>query len=398
MAHVIRQDGERETVLGQAWIAAANTLITCGHVVDQFVADPSEIQILFLSSGNRYDVRGVRLHPSFVRQPDQLVKFDAAVLFVDLDYPEREANPLPIQYDKTLTAQQALAAVRYPAHLGPLSGNPSPLTQVGRYLGPLRKHDDFHLLHDLSLSPGDSGAAIFDADTVIAIHCGDTATLPGLNLPTTAIRLCLWVDALRDLGIKETFFPKRQGTNPLMIWAAAVAAFALAFLTVGWLIFSADNGRWNIAEPEIQPVDVSFNKPPHEYTPQDSVSITLLPRSNCYLYLFYVDNTDHVMKLYPPYGEQSFVQAGSSRTVERFGSSSLKADSQKGKLFLVALNSPDSPLRDWDYADRNPADSPLKLTGKELEKLIQERIQKEPATLFASLEAPTSRSDTDQDQ
>ncbi|MGH9550953.1 MAG: hypothetical protein ACRD3W_16345, partial [Terriglobales bacterium] len=116
LAILMHQDGEREVVLGQAWIAGSNKLVTCGHVVDQFVHHPNDLEVQFPSSGNRYTVRGIRLHPSFVRQPDQLINFDAAVIFVDLGYPEREAAPLPIQFEKTLLGQQALSAIRYPVH------------------------------------------------------------------------------------------------------------------------------------------------------------------------------------------------------------------------------------------------------------------------------------------
>src|SRR5437660_1430389 len=82
--------------------------------------------------------------------------------------------------------------------LGQLSAALQPLTQDGRFLGLLRKHDSFHLLHDVPLAPGDSGAPLCFGNRVVAIHCGDTATLPGLNLPTTSIRLALWVDSLRE--------------------------------------------------------------------------------------------------------------------------------------------------------------------------------------------------------
>jgi hypothetical protein len=392
LAHVIRREGGQDVVLGQAWIAGANQLITCGHVVDSYVQNPSQLMVQFLSSTNRYQVRGIRLHPSFVRQPDQLVKFDAAILFVDLGYPEREANPLPIQFEKTIMPQQALSAVRYPAHLGPLSGSPNPLAQLGRYLGPLRKHDSFHLLHDLALAPGDSGTPIFDGTTVVAIHCGDTATLPGLNLPTTAIRLALWVDALREMGVNETYFPTRKNRIPMAFWAG-LTAFLLALAVATVIIVGSNSRQWRIQEPVIQPVDISFNKPLHQYNAKDYVSITLLPRSNCYLYLFYVGDDDQVMMLYPPNSETSFVQAGSSRTVERFGGKAIQATPGKGKLHLVALNSEEALLRDTDYAEKNPAESPLKINGHLLEKLIQERVNKDTNAIYARMDAPTSQVD-----
>ncbi len=102
LANVIRLDGDKETIIGQAWKAAPNLLVTCGHVVEPFMDSAKSLQIKFPSSGNRYAVREVRLHPSFGRQADQLVTFDAAIMLVDLSGPEREARALPITFGKEL--------------------------------------------------------------------------------------------------------------------------------------------------------------------------------------------------------------------------------------------------------------------------------------------------------
>mgnify|MGYP000358410202 FL=1 len=209
LAHVIRvvssEDGNQEQVLGQAWLCGFHKLITCGHVVDAYISELETLVVRFPQSGNRYPISEIKLHPDFMRDPqlNQLVKFDVALLVVDLSYPESEARPLPIAYDRNLPTQLALTAVRFPTHLGQFSSALNPLAQMGRLLGRLRKEDNYHLLHDLALSPGDSGSAIFDDYTVVALHCGDTASLPGLNLPTTSIRLALWIDALKELGIED---------------------------------------------------------------------------------------------------------------------------------------------------------------------------------------------------
>jgi hypothetical protein len=384
LAHVIRQEGGQDVVLGQAWMVGANQLITCGHVVDQFVQNPGDLQVHFPASGNRYPVHGIRLHPRFVRQTDHLVKFDAAVLIVD----QREASPLPIQFDKSLSPQQALAAVRYPAHLGQLSGAPNPLVQMGRYLGPLSQRDNLHLLHDLALSPGDSGAPIFDGLTVVAIHCGDTATLPGLNLPTTAIRLALSVDALRDMRVSETYFPTRESKMPMTI-LAAVAAFFLAFLIASYLHVQGAKGQWAVAEPDVAPVDITFNKPPHEFTKDDNLSLTLLPRSNCYMYLFYVDHKGDVLQLFPPVGEKSFVAAKDARIIDRWRGDKLTVDKSPAKLYLVVLKSDKGLLRSSDYKTTK-LDSPLNIKGPDLVEVIKEEMAKDSANFYAVLDAPTS--------
>ncbi|MBX9722633.1 MAG: serine protease, partial [Candidatus Obscuribacterales bacterium] len=118
LANVLSVEGGREVVLGQAWIAAPGRLVTCGHVVERFVNAPSLLIVRFPQSGNKYQIKSIRLHPSYVRQPDQLVKFDAAVLEVILQAPESAALPLPFSYEQEITTNEKLWAIHYPTHLG----------------------------------------------------------------------------------------------------------------------------------------------------------------------------------------------------------------------------------------------------------------------------------------
>ncbi|PWU01576.1 MAG: hypothetical protein C5B53_02780 [Candidatus Melainabacteria bacterium] len=263
-------EAEKDMILGQAWLCGKNQLVTCGHVVEDYVDKVHELVVKFPASANRYRVQAVKLHPSFVRQKDQLVKFDVAVLEVELHSPESESTPLPISYEKPLKVNQSAYAVRYPAHLGMITATPSPLAQRGHFLGTLRKHDPFHLLHDLALSTGDSGAPILDGRSVVAIHCGDTASLPGLNLPTSSIRLALWVDALRELGIKPTVASENFNSRAILRnWSAYVgillAFFISFFLSTGLILFAAtaldiNRNQWKIDKPPLAPMQLSIAK------------------------------------------------------------------------------------------------------------------------------------------
>lgn len=395
LAHVVVAGDGRETLLGQAWIAGANMLVTCGHVVEPYVHKPHELAVVFPGSGKRYEIRGIKLHPRFAHQGDQLINFDAAIIYVDLRYPESSAAPLPIQFDKGLSGQQSLSAVRFPVHLGQLGGNPNPLAQLGRYLGPLRKQDNVHLLHDLALSPGDSGTPIFDGTTVIALHCGDTATLPGLNLPTTAIRLALKVDSLRELGIGETFvppMPKRYGLRVWALIASFIAGFAIFAICV--FLLMPQPTTMSTQQPEMLPIDVTFNEPVNGYKPGEAVTITLAPRSSSYVYLFYADDTEAV-QLYPPYGGSAFIQGGQFRTIGTLGSSSLRASQSRSKLFLVSLKTEKSLLSTKDYDEQEPAGKPLKKSPHDLEKLLKDEVAGEPAAIFAKLEGPSAAEETE---
>jgi len=286
LAHVVKHEGGDE-ILGQCWLVDKGKLVTCGHVVEQFITHPNSLSIKFPSSGNRYEVKSIHLHPSFVRQADQLVKFDAAVIEADLVAPESTAKPLPIVYERTLKSNERIWTVRFPVHIGGLSAAPQPLAQTGTMLGFLRKFDTFHLLHDLALSPGDSGAALFEGNSVIGIHCGDTASVPGLNLPTTSIRLFLWVDALRELGIKETPLSERQSEARESMAAGAVVmllSFLVTFVVcaVG-LFFLGDGDRALSLKPLKQPpLELSIDK----NAPGSNGHLSITARANSFYRLF----------------------------------------------------------------------------------------------------------------
>lgn len=324
---------------------AVQRLVTCGHVVDAFVSDPGKLIVCFPLSGNRYPVQAIKLHPSFARLPDQLVKFDAAVLAVSVSGAETKARPLPIVYEHTLPNQLALTAVRYPVHLGQLSSAVNPLAQMGRLLGPLRKNDDFHLLHDLALSPGDSGAPIFGYNSVVAIHCGDTATLPGLNLPTTSIRLCLWVDALKELNVPGTTVQMHEKRQPQSVKFALAFALSL-ILALAYLVYPSLSSMQTDA-PKIKPLKIVFNKARNGYMNKEPVEMSVKPGSDSLLYIF-IEDTDHsIYRLWPQdsAGKLAYVKAGESISINNLGSQRLCVDLKPNKLHLFALINSLPPLK-----------------------------------------------------
>lgn len=356
LAHVIRvvstQDGNQEQVLGQAWLCGFHKLVTCGHVIDAHIGELETLVVRFPQSGNRYPISEIKLHPNFTRDPqlNQLVKFDVALLIVDLSYPESEARPLPIAYDRNLPTQLALTAVRFPTHLGQFSSALNPLAQMGRLLGRLRKEDNYHLLHDLALSPGDSGSAIFDDYTVVALHCGDTATLPGLNLPTTSIRLALWVDALKELGIEPNAIVEEPSNTPSAapLVMAFIAMFVLSLAGASWFFASKDIDNHKVEKALVEPISLQFNKPRNGYKFKEEAKILLSSRSNCNVYIFGEVPGDLVLKkddvriyrIYPPedFKEQSLLTPGQIRTIDSFGPYPILVSEQPDKLHIFALN------------------------------------------------------------
>jgi len=385
LANVIRLDGDKETIIGQAWKAAPNLLVTCGHVVEPFLTATKSLQIKFPASGNRYAVREVRMHPSFARQADQLVTFDAAILLVDLSGPESEASALPITFAKELKNFQPLSAVRYPAHLGQYSTTPLPLAQLGRMLGELRRTDTYHILHDLALSPGDSGSPIFDDTSVVAMHCGDTASLPGLNLPTTSIRLALWVDALKELGVEENLKYIRPKS------AKAAVSPALAFCLSAMIIFLIGSGllakplldSWTIRQPQIKPITVGFDKPRTEYYEGEPMLIRFKAHSNCFVHLFELDGSK-VTLLYPPVaGDQVVAVPGESVTISHIGDRQIGVGKDPSKfLWVVLLNSRDQLLQPSDRKQDKENIGLLNLSKDELMDKIERMAKEDPQKIL----------------
>ncbi len=391
LAHVVLNNQGEEMVLGQAWLAAPGMLITCGHVVDQFVLDPGALHVKFPAAGLSYPVSKIKLHPNFVRQPDKLVKFDLALLTVKLKNPQSGLVPLSFAYEQELRNDRELTAIRYPVHLSHLTDAPEPVLQSGKVVGRLNKLDQFHLLHDLALAPGDSGTALFDGARVVAIHCGDTASLPGLNLPTTAIRLALSIDAARDLSLSETASALLCSKNRQLvrsIFAFLTAAFVAGTLTLLALL-SANRQPWAVAQPSVEPVDIRFNEPVLGYKANERVSIELSPRKDCNMYLFDVDEQNRVFCAFPMPGFSPFIKGGQKRMVSKFGNNYLTAGPSKDKLHLVALITNDPLVKDTDWSKVNPAGSPLTMNADALMTRIKDFERLEPESiLHVELDAP----------
>ncbi len=353
LAQVVHTDDYgQEVILGQAWLAASNRLVTCGHVVEQFAHNTHGLFVFFPATGNRYSVLQVKLHPSFVRQPDGLVKFDVALLNVQLAVPDSQALPLPFAYENSLQTNQTLWTIRYPVHLGQLSAAVQPLSQDGRFLGLLRKHDSFHLLHDVPLAPGDSGAPICDGQSVVAVHCGDTATLPGLNLATTSIRLALWVDALRELNLTET---RKTTINPAsrLIWA--VLSFIVMLggaYGVGTVLFSKPQIKpAALEQPTMLPLTIKFNKPPDKYTKGEAIEITLSPQTPSYPFLFLTSQSGLVAEVFPESGKiqklthSTTIDQGSEAGTNR--PEQLLASAIPVKLYVINVKADDADSTNW---------------------------------------------------
>jgi hypothetical protein len=150
--------------------------------------------------------------------------------------------------------------------------------------------------------------------------------------------------------------------------------------------------EWKVRQPAILPIDVTFNKPLKSFEYGDQTEIVMLPRSDCYLYLFDVDEKNRVIMLYPPYGYSAFVRAGQSRTVDRFGRLILKVNRDKDKLHVVGLISDYPLVRRLDWSRSDPAGKPLTIDGDELAERIKAFAKVDPNKLVhLVMDAPSAQ-------
>ena len=361
LAQVLHKEGNKTSVLGQAFLVGPGILVTCGHVVESYSENSQSLLIKFPNSGNEYTAREIRIHPKFLRQPDQLVKYDAALILLDLELPEKHSPFLPLKFEKHLKNQQTLFAMRYPAHLGVLTTAPTPLIQEGQLLGALLKDDNFHLLHDLGLSPGDSGSPLFDNETVVALHCGDTASLPGLNLPTTSIRLALFIDALKDLGVSSNQNRiAKQKTEKFQklnfLTGANVAVAILCALTTIFAVLGAQLGLQEYKKRNTQTVSntVSIQYKEKDAPDKGKLQLVLTPNSNSRIYAIFV-GPEHTSLMYPAPNALDQLTTTEPVKIDVPEDCQQMTQEGKGKLFIALLKSQFTLLKSDDILVRDPS-------------------------------------------
>ena len=391
LAHVLMRKDNLDETIGQAWIAGPNTLATCAHVVDQFVRNPASLTVRFPASGNRYVVQSIKLHPNYKKEQDKLLKFDVATLKVELANPEVACPVLPIRYGKEIAPQQPLSAVRYPSHLEQFTTSLSPLAQIGTYLGRLRKADRIHLYHDVALASGDSGTPLLDGDTVVAMHCGDTATLPGINLPTTSIRLAVSVDALMALDVPQR--GETMNIGPALV--TLVVSSLIGFIAAAAILLAPLKDRWKIGDyASGLPVDITFNKPVDQYSYNDLVNINFTPRKECHLYLYYVQDK-FAVALHPPprIPIPSLARANQTVSIPHLGSIKMRADNTEGgKIHLLALKHDNPPVDKSELDEADPEICKLNISASELLQRIEKLRTEDPENVMHwQFDAPVAR-------
>jgi hypothetical protein len=138
----------------------------------------------------------------------------------------------------------------------------------------------------------------YRARRVVGIHCGDTASLPGLNLPTTSIRLALWVDALTDLGLERSIIPTPQKppfTHSLALGAlTAIIVFSLATASLAAIYFKQQR---QIMSKIVAPVSIALIAVSNDDNRAGAINVTTAAPSH--LYVLFNKSADETFLVYP---------------------------------------------------------------------------------------------------
>jgi hypothetical protein len=148
-----------------------------------------------------------------------------------------------------------------------------------------------------------------------------------------------------------------------------------ALLAVVWQTVSAGE---SLAQSENK-IKVAFDRPIENYRSGDSATIVMTSERDCHLYLFNIDEQNHVTVLYPQPGSDSLVRSSEPIIINRVGSFILRVNKKAEKLHAVSLIS-DRPLvegSDWSE-NCNPAITPLTIDGNELMARISAAAKAEP--------------------
>ncbi len=378
LAHIITVENNQDVVLGQAWLAGPGILITCAHVIERFANTPGALVAKFPASGNGYTIRDLKVHPKFSRSTDSLVRYDAALLYVELRYPEREANPLPIQFNKTVAVHQELSAVRYPVHLGQFTSTPNPLAQIGAHAWTAPKKRIASTSFTIWRWRRRFWFTDIDGQTVVALHCGDTATLPGLNLPTTSIRLALWIDALKELGIEENLVTAERSAfwNVARALIAFIIAFFVSFIGLSSLTSAQHLQTWKIDKPTLMPVQVVLEKPFQSYRFGDPLTMTFRVEEPCFVYALLAGADDMPTLVLPSFGEREQLTPDAPHTVSTVAGSRdpMKIGPKPVKLHVYALKSSEFPFYQSDKAN--------KITASALTRRIMKLAKDDPTAAW----------------
>lgn len=195
--------------------------------------------------------------------------------------------------------------------------------------------------------------------------------------------------------------PKRTVISALLVGVVSLVSYALGALP-SVLEHSEKQrvarntfpGSQTLYAPAASPT-ISFNKEAGEFKYGDKVAITIAPpRSANQMYLFYIDQTDKVMAIYPSRTElrASKNSISEPKTISKVGANAMFVNSEDGKFLLVSVNESgrflsQQLLTESDWSDQFPLDHVLRISGADLMARLDHLQGEYPEKISTSLES-----------
>jgi len=237
----------------------------------------------------------------------------------------------------------------------------------------------------------------------------ETASEPKRELLNAVIDVCLQNDETKRyrsaaalkaelVRIQKGLKPERakKENNVLNFPGAQKFATGAALCLTLWLV------SWTAIQGQTSPtIEGIWNKSPGQYEYGDRFSITLATKKKCYAYLFYLDEYDQAMAIFPSRHQgNNVIGKNTPLAVENVSSNLMHVDTTPGRLLIVSIADGERGReikekflkdRDWD-SDRKPIHHWLRLSGKDLIKKLQLMRASDPDVVYFSVEdAPRAR-------
>lgn len=197
----------------------------------------------------------------------------------------------------------------------------------------------------------------------------------------------------------------RRNTVMLAVLMAGLSAVSYILGALPPLIEKAEQGRLTrntYAAPEVTKEtaaftpapEISFEKARSDYRTGDALAMTIGPPVSSFkLYLFYIDEKDNAVCIYPSKTElRSHQSASQPKWISSVGDNKMYVNAKDGKFVLVSVNENAAAevtkqlLFESDWSAAFPVGHSLNVSGSELLARIERLQQRDPRAIAKSVE------------
>lgn len=157
-----------------------------------------------------------------------------------------------------------------------------------------------------------------------------------------------------------------------MLRLLSFRAILLSALSLAYLIQMS--GSNTVQARQIEQISTSLKFRKKVPKPGDPFSITIIPKEKSFIFLFYIDDKDRAVSLYPGQAANyEIISRDDPLVVDSITNNAIKINTKKGKLITVAIRFSkqgrkvkELVLKKSDFSKEKPLKHRLSLTGNQL--------------------------------